>query len=64
MVLEEFGSPDADPLRLVERASPTPGPGEVRVRCDTVAYPLEEANRALRDLLGGRFQGAAVLHMR
>jgi alcohol dehydrogenase, propanol-preferring len=27
----------------------------------TTRYPLKEANRALADLLGGRFDGAAVL---
>lgn len=31
------------------------------VRTETTPYPLEEANRALADLRGGRIQGAAVL---
>ncbi len=32
-----------------------------RVRATTHTYPLSEAQRALRDLKGGRFDGAAVL---
>ena len=32
-----------------------------RVRTQTTAYPLEEANAALDDLRHGRFEGAAVL---
>jgi len=34
---------------------------EVPVRTEVEVYPLEEANRALEDLRGGRFRGAAVL---
>jgi propanol-preferring alcohol dehydrogenase len=34
---------------------------KVPVETSTVAYPLEEANRALDDLRKGRFEGAAVL---
>jgi propanol-preferring alcohol dehydrogenase len=33
----------------------------VQVRTEVSVYPLEEANRALEDLRGGRFRGAAVL---
>ena len=36
---------------------------KVPVATTTVAYPLEEANRALDDLRNGRFEGAAVLMM-
>lgn len=32
-----------------------------RITASTTSYPLEEAGRALRDLKGGRFAGAAVL---
>jgi propanol-preferring alcohol dehydrogenase len=35
--------------------------GQIDIRTETVAYPLEQANAALDDLRGGRFQGAAVL---
>ncbi|MDR5867713.1 zinc-dependent alcohol dehydrogenase family protein [Halomonas koreensis] len=34
---------------------------QVPIRTETVAYPLEEANRALDDLRQGRLSGAAVL---
>ena len=34
---------------------------KVPVRCETVTYPLEEANAALDDLRSGRLSGAAVL---
>ncbi len=34
---------------------------EVPIRTETVAYPLEDANRALDDLRAGRLSGAAVL---
>ena len=33
------------------------------IRSTTVAYPFDEADRALRDLAAGRYSGAAVLHM-
>jgi propanol-preferring alcohol dehydrogenase len=35
--------------------------GRIPVTCETVAYPLAAANRALEDLRTGRLQGAAVL---
>lgn len=35
--------------------------GQIDIRTETIAYPLEQANAALDDLRGGRFQGAAVL---
>lgn len=35
--------------------------GQIDIRTETVAYPLEQANAALDDLRNGRFQGAAVL---
>ncbi|GHD57834.1 alcohol dehydrogenase [Thalassobaculum fulvum] len=35
--------------------------GRIDIRTETIAYPLEQANAALDDLRGGRFQGAAVL---
>jgi len=35
--------------------------GRVRINTHIVEYPLADANRALRDLGGGRIQGAAVL---
>jgi propanol-preferring alcohol dehydrogenase len=35
--------------------------GRIYIRTETIAYPLEQANAALDDLRGGRFQGAAVL---
>ncbi len=35
--------------------------GEIRIRTETVAYPMEQANAAIDDLRHGRFQGAAVL---
>lgn len=34
---------------------------QVPIRTETVAYPLEDANRALDDLRAGRLSGAAVL---
>jgi len=34
---------------------------DIPVRCETVPYQLDEANRALDDLRAGRFSGAAVL---
>jgi propanol-preferring alcohol dehydrogenase len=34
---------------------------QVPVRTETIAYPLEQANKALDDLRHGRLQGAAVL---
>jgi propanol-preferring alcohol dehydrogenase len=37
---------------------------EVPIRTSTTRYPLHRANEALRDLRGGRVQGAAVLDMR
>jgi propanol-preferring alcohol dehydrogenase len=40
-------------LRLAERLG---------VRATTTAYPMSHAPRALADLAGGRFSGAAVLH--
>jgi alcohol dehydrogenase, propanol-preferring len=40
-------------LRLAERLG---------VRATTTAYPMSDAPRALADLAGGRFSGAAVLH--
>ena len=36
---------------------------KVPVKTSTVAYSLEDANRALDDLRNGRFEGAAVLMM-
>ena len=36
---------------------------EIGIRVETVAYPLAEAATALADLAGGRFSGAAVLHV-
>jgi propanol-preferring alcohol dehydrogenase len=33
------------------------------IRATTVAYPWEQADRALMDLAAGRYSGAAVLHM-
>jgi propanol-preferring alcohol dehydrogenase len=36
--------------------------GRLGVRATTVPYPLDEADRALRDLRHGRYSGAAVLH--
>jgi propanol-preferring alcohol dehydrogenase len=41
-----------DFLRLV----PTIG-----IKTETTSYPLDQANQALADLRGGRFEGAAVL---
>lgn len=35
--------------------------GEIPVACETVAYPLDQANRALADLRAGNLRGAAVL---
>jgi propanol-preferring alcohol dehydrogenase len=35
--------------------------GRIPVRCETLAYPLGEANRAVDDLRAGRPSGAAVL---
>ncbi|MGR6964453.1 zinc-dependent alcohol dehydrogenase family protein [Geodermatophilus sp. URMC 61] len=36
--------------------------GRLGVRATTVAYPMDDAPRALSDLASGRFGGAAVLH--
>jgi propanol-preferring alcohol dehydrogenase len=36
---------------------------DARVRTQATAYPLEDANRALSDLRGGRLHGAAVLEV-
>lgn len=35
----------------------------IRIRVETVPYPLEEADRALRDLCHDRITGAAVLRI-
>ncbi|MDN5760854.1 MAG: zinc-dependent alcohol dehydrogenase family protein [Microlunatus sp.] len=35
---------------------------QLGIRATTSAYPMQDANRALRDLAHGRFAGAAVLH--
>jgi alcohol dehydrogenase, propanol-preferring len=35
--------------------------GETRIRAETIVFPLEEANEALRRLRDGELQGAAVL---
>ena len=34
---------------------------QMRIVTETTQYPLKEANQALADLRGGRFEGAAVL---
>jgi propanol-preferring alcohol dehydrogenase len=34
---------------------------EIGIVTKTTPYPLDEANRALADLRGGKFEGAAVL---
>ena len=36
----------------------------IGIRVETVAYPLEQADAALRDLAHDRFTGAAVLRVR
>jgi propanol-preferring alcohol dehydrogenase len=35
--------------------------GDIPIRTEVEAFPLEEANRALRDLKQSRFRGAGVL---
>jgi alcohol dehydrogenase, propanol-preferring len=51
-------------LEWTELPDRLPGPGEVPqmgIVTTTTRYPLQQANQALSDLAGGKFEGAAVL---
>ena len=51
------GGPDV--LTYVERARPSPGPGEVLITGDQ--YDLKDASQAHRDLEGRKTHGSTVL---